>query len=57
MTRGERIAVDSYGNSFTLGYWEEYIDFDPGVGVDERYAMCGPGGAFMLKLLPNGYWD
>ncbi len=47
---GEFISTDSLGNVYTLGNFQNTIDFDPGAGV---YNLAG-GGAFISKLNSNG---
>lgn len=46
------IAVDPFGNSYTTGYFEDSVDFDPGVNVVKLYATFFD--IFILKLDPAG---
>ncbi|MBL0019526.1 MAG: hypothetical protein IPP17_24610 [Bacteroidetes bacterium] len=49
----ESMARDGAGNLYITGYFQQTVDFDPGIGT---YAVTGPGyhDAFVLKLSPAG---
>lgn len=47
------IALDEAGNIIISGYYQDAIDFDPGVGVDQHTA-AGQNDFFIIKLNPNG---
>lgn len=49
------IAVDSYGNVYTTGKFDDIADFDPG---DDTYNLTstGYGDIFVSKLDPNGHF-
>lgn len=46
---GYSIAVDSYGNTYTTGYFEGTVDFDPGIGIS-NLTSAGNRDIFILKL-------
>lgn len=51
------VAVDSLGNAFILGEFEETCDFNPGPGFEWRSSFtAGKPDAFLMKLPPQGYW-
>ena len=50
---GSSIAVDSQGNVYTTGFFQDTIDFNPGTGVANLSAV-GDRDAFILKLDANG---
>ena len=50
---GSDIALDSYGNVYTTGYFRATGDFDPGVGVF-NLTSAGLGDIFVSKLDTNG---
>jgi hypothetical protein len=51
--RGQSITSDANGNVFTIGYFSDLVDFDPGVGT---YNLTSKGWAdiFIQKLDANG---
>lgn len=49
------LAINGISQVFTGGDFQKSIDFDPGPGEDIRTAV-GYNDAFVLKILPNGYW-
>lgn len=57
---GASIALDSFGNVFTTGYFSKTVDFDPGAGVFNLTSIGGSDGrsAFISKLdnLGNFIW-
>jgi hypothetical protein len=56
---GIGLDKDDTGNVFIAGYFHrnnDEIDFDPGPN-EELYQAIGKYDAFLLKLLPNGYWE
>ena len=53
--RGLGVAVDGSGNIFITGSYSGSIDFDPGPLVD-HHDNAGLRDAYLLKLLPYGYW-
>lgn len=53
---GFNLTTDDLGNIFLTGYFMDTVDFDPGSGVHNLTAQ-GEQDAFLLKLLPNGYWE
>jgi hypothetical protein len=52
---GEKVAVDGAGNSFLTGRFRDWIDFDPGPGMDYR-GLDGGGNVFLVRLNPDGNW-
>jgi len=46
------VVVDVSGNPYVAGGFTKKLDFDPGPGIDEHTG----GGAFLIKLKPDGYW-
>jgi len=54
---GWGVADDDHGNVFAAGpFYSLDVDFDPGPGIDEHDAV-GETDAFLVKFLPNGYWE
>jgi hypothetical protein len=53
--RGYGVAVDDYGNSFTVGVFRGTADFDPGPGIDEHDAGKY-NAAFLSKFPIDGNW-
>jgi hypothetical protein len=49
------VAVDDYGNSFTVGVFRGTADFDPGPGIDEHDAGKY-NAAFLSKFPIDGNW-
>ncbi len=47
------IAVDASGNSYTCGYFNGTVDFDPGVGIS-NLTSAGTEDIFVCKLDANG---
>lgn len=50
---GYSITLDTYGNSYTTGYFEGTVDFDPGTGTSNRTSNGGRD-IFILKLDTSG---
>lgn len=46
--------IDSAGNIYCTGLFWQTVDFDPGLGVENRTAMSGERDIFILKLDENG---
>jgi len=53
MHEGQAIAVDAAGNVFTTGYFQDTVDFDPGLGVF-NLTSAGLVDIFVSKLDANG---
>jgi hypothetical protein len=53
--RGYGVAVDDYGNSFTVGEFWETVDFDPGPGID-NHTSFEEYDAFLSKFPIDGNW-
>ncbi len=51
--RGYRIAGDSNGNIYAVGYYSDTVDFDPEVGVDEHTSAGGDDG-YITKFDADG---
>lgn len=49
-------STDGLNNIYMTGEFGGAMDFDPGTGIDER-TPTGGGAAYLLKVLPNGYWE
>ncbi len=50
---GEDVAVDSEGNIYIAGYFNEEVDFDPGPGTDIHNGN-GDWDSFLSKFSPDG---
>jgi hypothetical protein len=50
---GRGVAVDGAGNTYTTGYFQGTVDFDPGVGVSNLTSNGNPD-VFVLELDTNG---
>jgi hypothetical protein len=50
------VCLDSNGNIIGSGCFYYEIDFDPGSSVDNHISN-GETDAFLVKILPNGYWE
>ncbi|MGH1337156.1 MAG: SBBP repeat-containing protein [Aureispira sp.] len=50
---GNAIALDAAGNVYTTGYFQNTVDFDPGLGTNPLTAV-GISDIFIQKLDPNG---
>ncbi|MBN8702228.1 MAG: T9SS type A sorting domain-containing protein [Bacteroidetes bacterium] len=50
---GKSITVDAFGNIYTKGYFDNKVDFDPGVGV-YNLTSNGPRDIFISKLNAAG---
>jgi len=50
---GASIAVDGFGNVYTMGYFSFTVDFDPGAGV-ANLSSAGDYDAFLQKLDASG---
>ncbi len=48
-------AVDSSGNFYIAGSFENTVDFDPGSTTDE-HTSAGDTDAYLMKLMPDGTW-
>jgi gliding motility-associated-like protein len=53
LTFPKDIAVDKNGNTYTIGTFQNVVDFDPGVGV-YNLIDSGIGSGFIVKLNNNG---
>lgn len=55
---GMSILVDGKGNTYTAGYFQSKVDFDPGSAAAELESKVGNTDAFVLKLdaLGNYVW-
>jgi hypothetical protein len=53
---GWNVITDCFDNIYLAGYFIGTVDFDPGTGTDNHTAN-GQNDAFLIKLLPNGYWQ
>ncbi len=55
---GYSVDIDGSGNTYTTGYFQQTVDFDPGIGVFELVCATNIGAGqtdiFVLKLDPNG---
>jgi len=51
---GRAIATDLAGNVYTTGIFQNTIDFNPDVGVDERTSMAATSDLFIQKLDATG---
>ena len=47
------VRTDDLGNSYLTGFYQDKVDFDPGIGVFNLTSQ-GNTDAFLLKLLSNG---
>lgn len=50
------LSLDGNGNVYTCGYFPGSIDFDPSASSD-IHVSTGNHDNWILKLLPNGYWE
>jgi hypothetical protein len=50
---GRSIAVDSTGNIYTAGYFEQTVDFDPGLGTS-NLTSAGRSDVFVSKIDSSG---
>ena len=50
---GQSVAVDSSGNVYATGYFEDTVDFDPGAGT-VNFTSNGSVDVFVLKLDSSG---
>jgi len=48
------VAVDTFGNVYTAGYFRGTTDFDPGAGVYNLTSVIGSNDVFVQKLDKNG---
>ena len=53
---GTGVAVDKDENAYVTGYFRSNLDFNPGPDVDEHVPNMQED-TFLMKLLPNGYWE
>jgi len=49
------VSGDTQGNIIVTGWFQDTVDFDPGGGTDWHVAENFD--VYLLKLLPNGYWQ
>ncbi|MBU1022842.1 hypothetical protein KKB99_01035, partial [bacterium] len=54
-----QITTDNTGNIFVPGYYRYTVDFDPGPEEDLHTANGANDAidSFLIKFLPNGYWE
>jgi hypothetical protein len=52
---GFSVAVDSLGDAYVTGFYESYVDFNPGAGFDYHPWIDGPD-LFLSKFPPDGNW-
>jgi len=52
---GQGIATDGEGNVYSVGHFENLVDFEPGPGVDETITH-GLWDAYLIKFRPDGAW-
>jgi hypothetical protein len=50
------VCIDSDGNIYVSGNHYGIADFNPGSGID-NHESNGESDAFLIKFLPNGYWE
>jgi hypothetical protein len=50
------VCLDNDRNIVLTGAFNYEIDFDPGSNI-ENHISNGESDAFLIKLLPNGYWE
>jgi len=50
-----RVTVALSADAYVAGYFNETVNFDPGVGVD-NHTSNGQDDAFLVKFLPDGSW-
>jgi len=50
------IDIDANGSAYLVGYFSDTVDFDPGINTDDRLTTGG-NDSFLLKVLPNGFWE
>ena len=50
------VISDDYGIVYMVGDFSKMVDFDPGPGED-FHSSSYLSDAYLLKLLPNGYWE
>ena len=50
---GDSMELDALGNVYTTGYFQNIVDFDPGVGTYTLYANSSPD-EYIAKLDANG---
>ncbi len=53
---GYELITDCNGNIFVNGNYSDVVDFDPGPNTEE-HTSNGQHDAYIIKLLPNGYWE
>ena len=53
---GLSIITDIYNNIFVSGIYRNTVDFNPGPDEDLHTWNGGLHDAYLMKLLPNGYW-
>ncbi len=49
-------AVDYTDKVIVTGWFSDEVDFNPGSGFD-HHSSNGNGDVFLVKFLPNGYWE
>jgi hypothetical protein len=50
------LTTDSINNIYSSGGFGGRVDFDPGVGKYE-ISPAGSNDAYLMKILPNGFWE
>ena len=51
------LSVDSFSNLYFTGFFEDTVDFDPGVAIHNLVSKNGKGGIFILKLDSAGIFQ
>ena len=51
------VAADPTGNSWAVGEFRNTVDFNPDPTEIEEHTSGDAAYIFLLKYLPNGYWN
>lgn len=54
---GTSVATNSVGDIYLNGLFQDTVDFDPGDDVYNVKMKAQTRDAFLMRLLPNGYWE